>query len=541
MQTLYHNGNIITMDENCPSVEALLVSDGKIEALGTLEALSALSQDEIHEVDLAGKTLLPGFIDGHSHIGSILAFLPKLFPPPVGHIDSKEALFAELQELIANGETLENGWLIAEGYENSLFENEAHPTREELDRISTDTPMLILQSSGHVGVVNSKALSIAGWTKDTPNPPGGVIARDPSTGEPTGFLEEKALHMLAFGHILNDLKPEALIKLFMKTQDYYASNGITSAQDGGTLESFLPILTYCQENDLLKIDIVSYIYQEFSPELMPSHSKNQCYNNHLKICGGKLVTDGSPQGKTAWLSQPYYKVPEGKPADYCGYPSFSDEQVYQFCLEAIEKDCQLLVHCNGDAASDQFIHAYQKATQTLHKGLDLRPVIIHAQTLREDQLDMMKPLGMFPSYFNDHVYYWGDYHLDSVLGEERGNRISPLKPTVDRNMPWTLHSDYPVTPPNILFHIHNAVNRQTRQGRDIGKAYAVSVMDALKAVTIHGAYQHFDENIKGSLTVGKLADMVILDKNPLTTPSEHLKDIQVVETIKEGKTIYLRK
>ena len=541
MKTLYYNGTIITMEAHCPSAEALLVSDGKIEALGSLETLTPLLQDDTTYINLDGKTLLPGFIDGHSHVGSILAFLPKLFPPPIGHIDSKEALLDELRQLIANDEILENGWLVAEGYENSLFENESHPTREELDRVSTDIPILVLQSSGHVGVINSKALSLAGWNKHTPNPPGGIIARNPKTGEPTGFIEEKAIHALAFAHILKSLNPESLIKLFIKTQDYYASNGITTAQDGGTFKEFLPILTYCQKNSLLKLDIVSYIYQEYSPELLPNHSQQQRYDNHLKICGAKLVNDGSPQGKTAWLTQPYYKVPDGKPSNYCGYPIFSDEQVYQYCLEAIKTDCQMLVHCNGDATVDQFIHAYQQAIKALNKGTDLRPIIIHAQTLREDQLDIMKQLGILPSFFNDHVFYWGDYHLNSVFGPERGNKISPLKPTVNRHMPWTLHSDYPVTPPNILFSLHNAVNRKTRQGRDIGIEYAVDVLDALKAVTIHGAYQHFDETIKGSLAAGKLADLVILDKNPLITPKSQIKEIHVLETIKEGNTIYKSK
>lgn len=538
MKTLYQNGTIITVNDHQPVAEALITENGKILEVGDLDTVKVFKDDNTVVVDLKGHTMLPGFIDGHSHIGSILAFLPKLFPPPVGRIDTKDALLAELRHLIENGGCLENGWLVAEGYENSLFENNAHPTKAELDSVSTDVPMLILHSSGHVGVINSKALELSGWNKDTPNPPGGVIDRDPVTGEPTGFLEEKTIHALAFAHVLNGLSQDYLLKMFIDTQRYYASFGITTAQDGGTLMDFLPMLKLCQEKDLLMLDIVSYIYQEFNPDLIPSQSAKVRYDRHFKIAGAKLVNDGSPQGKTAWLTQPYYVKPDNKEEGYRGYPIFTDEQVFQYCKQAIAQECQVLVHCNGDAAADQFMAAYKKAKETLKSTSDLRPVIIHAQTLREDQLDTMKELGMMPSYFNDHVYYWGDYYLDSILGPERSHTISPMQPTVQRGMRFTLHNDFPVTPPDILFDIHNAVNRKTRNGKILGYENAVDVMEAIKAVTIYGAYQHFDESIKGSLEVGKLADFVILDKNPLDVPKENLKDIKVLQTIKEDKIIY---
>lgn len=538
MKTLYYNGKIITVNDAQPQAEALLVEDGKIIAVGTLNTMSVLKDDATQLVDLQGKTMLPGFIDGHGHIGNLIAALPKLYPPPAGIVDSKETLFREMKKMIANGELLENGWFAALGYDNAFFENEEHPTRKELDEISKEIPILLLHVSGHVGVVNSKALELAGWTADTPNPEGAVIQRDPVTGELNGILEEKAIHIIGFGYTMKGLSAESLSEMFLHTQQYYASNGITTAQEGGTTQDVLQMLDYCRSHDKLIFDIVAYPIQEYVAELIPDDSESQKYQNHLKIGGAKVVADGSPQAKTAWLTQPYYKKPSYAEEGYSGYPLYTDEQMEQFCKTAMEHNWQMLVHCNGDAMGDQFIRAYRKAKESSGNQKDLRLIMIHAQTVREDQLDAMKELGITPSYFHDHVYYWGDYHLESVLGPERGRRISPLKSSVVRNMRFTVHNDMPVTPPNPVFNIHNAVNRKTRTGREIGTEYAIDVMEAIRAVTIYGAYQYFDEAIKGSLEVGKLADMVILDKNPLEVPKEEIKDIRVLETIKEGKTIY---
>ena len=538
MNTLYYNGTIITVHDAQPIAEALLVKNGKIAAVGTEAEVRTLADAETTMVDLSGKTMLPGFIDGHSHIGGINTSFPTLYCSPSGTTDSKEALLDGIRALLEKGELLDNGWLVVQGYDNAVFENQAHPTIQELDAISTEVPILALHASGHVAVMNTKGFARMGWTKDTPNPEGGVIEHDLDTGELTGFLEEKAIHLVAFEQVFKDLHPETIIKLFVNTQKYYASNGLTTAQEGATLPDMVPMLKYCRDNGLLLLDIVSYVMQDYAPELVPTNSVSQAYEHHLKFAGAKLVSDGSPQGKTAWLTEPYYEPPANKDKDYRGYPIYTDEQMYHFCYDCIKNNTQLLVHCNGDATADQFIRTYKQAKKELGSTADLRPVIIHGQTLREDQLDAMKELGMMVSFFHDHVFYWGDYHLDSVLGPERGRRISPLASALKRDIPFTLHSDFSVTPINVIFHIHNAVNRKTRNGRDCGPEFAVSVMDAIRAVTINGAYQYFDEDLKGSLEVGKLADLVILDKNPLAVPKETIKDIKVLETIKEGTTIY---
>lgn len=538
MKTLYFNGDIITVNDAQPSVEALLVEDGKIISVGTLADVQTLADEKTARVNLDGKTMLPGFIDGHGHIGNAIAGLPKVYPPPNGDVDSKEKLLTALKKMIEKNELVANGWLLATGYDNAFFENEAHPTRYDLDEVAKDIPILLLHVSGHVGVVNSKALEIVGWNKDTPNPDGGVMQRDPITGELNGIIEERAVHIIGLGYILNGFNLKSVVDILVHTQAIYASQGVTTAQEGGTTGDILKTLEYARENNKLLIDIVSYPMQDYISELIPDDTSVQQYNKHLKIAGAKLVGDGSPQGKTAWLTKPYYKVPAGAADDYKGYPIFSDEQMLAYCTQALEHNWQMLVHCNGDAMGDQFIRSYKKAQEVTGNYRNLRPVMIHAQTVREDQLDEMKKLNIMPSYFHDHVFYWGDYHYESVLGPERGSRISPLASSVKRGMPFTLHNDVPVSPINPIFNIHNAVNRVTRNGRVLGPEYCIDVMEAIKAVTIYGAYQHYDEKIKGSLEVGKYADLVILDKNPLKVAKENIKDIKVLETIKEGKSIY---
>ena len=538
MKTLYHNGTIITVNDAQPIADALLIEDGKILAVGDRETVMAHQDAQTQQVDLEGHTMLPGFIDGHGHIGNVLAGLPMVSPPPNGTIDSKEKLLDALRQMIADGRVLKNGWLVSGGYDNAFFENNAHPTRAELDQVSTEVPMIVLHASGHVGTANSKALEVAGWTKDTPDPAGGVIGHDPETGELNGFLEEKAVQVIGLGLGLQGLGIEDLAEVFVDTQKAYAKNGVTTAQEGGTTQEAMAMLHHCQDNDMIMLDIVSYPLEEVASELIADHSPSQTYDRHVKIGGAKVVGDGSPQAKTAWLSAPYFEVPAGADADYKGYPIYSDEQMLDFCRKAMAHDWQMLVHCNGDAMGDQFLRCYRQAREESGNTAELRPVMIHAQTVREDQLDEMKELGMMPSFFHDHVFYWGDYHYASVFGPERASRISPLYSAQRRGMPFTLHNDVPVTPINPILNIHIAANRRTRNGMVLGPEYTVDVMEAIRAVTIYGAYQYFDEEIKGTLEVGKMADLVILDQNPLAVPKDKIKDIRVLETIKEGKTIY---
>lgn len=542
MKTLYWNGQIVTVDQKDTVAEAVLVMDGKIAAVGSNAALKAMTDERTVCVDLQGKTMLPGFIDSHGHILRSEVY-PRFSPPPVGEIDSIEKLVQAARQELEEHPPKNGCWFIGMGYDNAFFADGRHPTLADMDRISTDVPVILQHCSGHVGMVNSKVLALLGITKDTPDPPGGRICKDPLTGELTGLLEERAiLNLYQVEGLMPQPSLEDLADAFLRAQRIFAANGVTTAQDGATSPVDLPIIQYCQQHGMMLIDL--YAYPLLDSLVAGALDGCDCrkpphYDQHFRIAGAKMLLDGSPQGKTAWLSQPYYEAPEGKPADYCGYPIYTEESIVcEMLKKCLEQRWQVLVHCNGDAASQQLIDMYLKAQEQTGITEALRPVMIHAQTVREDQLDKMKSIGMMPSFFHDHTFYWGDYHLDSVLGPERGRRISPLRSALEREMPFTLHVDYPVVPQKPLFSIHNAVNRQTRQGREIGPEFTIGVMDAIRAVTIHAAYQCFEEDLKGSIVPGKYADLVILSKNPLLTDKAAIKDIQVLETIKEGKTIY---
>jgi predicted amidohydrolase YtcJ len=318
------------------------------------------------------------------------------------------------------------------------------------------------------------------------------------------------------------------------------ANGYTTVQDGKTDPGSLAMLMGAAKAGKLKIDVVSYadlVALADSPMLRgPLMSRS--YTDHFRIGGVKLTLDGSPQGKTAWFTQPYFVVPAGQKPDYAGYPAFPKPGEAQGWVDtAFRNNWQLLVHANGDAAIDQLI-ATAGVAEKAYPGTDRRTVLIHGQYLRVDQIPELKALGIFPALFPMHTFYWGDWHRESVAGPARAEFISPTNAVLKAGMKVSIHHDAPVTFPNSMRVLDSAVNRTTRTGHVLGPDQRLSPSDALKAMTIWPAYQHFEEATKGSIETGKVADLVILDKNPLTVPRPTLKDIKVVETIKGGTTVY---
>lgn len=537
-QQIYYNGTIITMNDAQPLAEAVFVEDGKIAAVGTKDNIFDLQTPYTTFINLQHHTMLPGFIDGHSHMINALV-TPKFSSPPVGQIDSIPKLQQALTAYLTNNHLAPNEWLIATGYDNIYFPQGQHPTKEDLDAVSMEIPIIMCHISGHMGVLNSKALAILEPTKDILFSEGSTIGKDPKTGELTGFFAEEAIFAIAKSPKIVRKGFSSIAEAAFQSQQYYASFGITTAQDGAYVEAtHHPIIEALQEKMMLDICVYLLIEGNSMEEKKKIHP---LYNNHFKRAGVKVILDGSPQAKTAWLSEPYTQVPEGFPADYCGYPAYTDSEVFAFFQEAIKHHWQIILHCNGDAAIEQCIVQYTKAKASFPQYQnDIRPVINHAQTIRQDQLERAKEANMLISFFHDHTYYWGDYHLSSTLGPKRGRRISPLRSALALGIPFTLHQDTPIVPPDVMLTIHNAVNRITRSGQPIGQEYCLNVMDALKAVTINGAYQYFEEIEKGSIEIGKRADFVILAQNPLTVKKEHIKDIHVLTTIKDGNVIYQR-
>ena len=567
---IYHGGTIITVNDAANTAEAIAVKDGRILAVGSKIDVLQKKGDATKLIDLGGKTLIPGFIDPHSHIAAYeFAWgLPVLNPPPIGDVEKIADIITKLKDYIASKKLAPGTLVIGTGYDDSLLKERRHPIRKELDQVSSEHPVLIVHTSGHLISANTAALKLVGYDKATPDPNGGVIRRD-SKGEPDGVCEE-----LAAMPFLLIIKPHSMVqqlKNFDDIQAYYASLGVTTAQDGISMPNDIALLKEAARQKRLIIDVVSYprwdIFNdvlsgqrkldiEYHPPIHACESmsgedqiavepvikdstKTQVgiYQNRLKFAGIKITADGSPQGKTAFLTEPYVHAPEGQKKDYRGYSTVTQEELDRWFDAAYQNDLQLIVHCNGDAAADMMILAARKA-QSKHGRKDLRPVMIHAQMIRHDQVDAMAELGIVPSFFTAHTYYWGDWHINETVGRNRAFGMSPCAYALKKGLRFTNHTDASIVPPNHLDAMWTAVNRVSRTALVVGPDERISALDALKAVTINAAYQYFEEKKKGSLEIGKLADLVILDKDPLTVPPMTIKDIKVLETIKEGKTIY---
>lgn len=540
---IYHGGPILTMVGDTPEyAEALAVREGRIQAVGSAREVEALRVDSTRMVNLDGKALLPGFIDAHGHVANVglQALAANLLPPPDGEGQSVDSLVSLLKAWHAQNNSLFQaaGWIIGFGYDDSQLAEKRHPTALELDRVSTELPVLIIHQSGHVGAVNSKALAMLNMTAETSDPAGGVIRRLDDGSTPSGVLEEMALFIplmkvLSFGDDMTQQMALAGIEA-------YTRYGFTTAQEGRADPRSAETWRALAQAGKLAIDVAVYPDVGMSEQYMLKHGTSREYESRFRLAGVKMSFDGSPQARTAWLSQPYFHAPHGFPESYAGYPAIPDEaeRLRQVKL-AFEKGWQLLVHCNGDAASDAMISDVAAATQVFGQK-DRRTVMVHAQTVREDQLDDMKTLGIIPSFFSMHTFYWGDWHRDVTLGPERAMRISPTQSALKRGMRFTEHHDAPVALPSAIVILHTTVNRTSRSNALIGEDQKVSPYIALKSLTEWAAWQYFEEDHKGTLAPGLLADFVILDADPLAVAPETLKDLQVLETIKEGVTVYRR-
>ena len=518
--------------------EAVVVRDRSIVFVGTLNAAKRRAPDG-QEVDLNGKTLVPGFVDGHCHFFGFgaQAIMANLLASPDGNVNNIDDLIQTSKQWFEdNGTDLTQGWIVGIGYDDAVLEEKRHPTREDLDKISTDLPVIVIHISGHFASVNSKGLKMIGYTSETPDPEGGVIRRIAGTNEPNGVLEELAAIPVLFERISPTDKE--VVDIYLDAgQKMAASYGYTTAQEGRAMTNHQQMADYAQR-DKFYLDVVSYVDYAFKQQIHSDWTSKD-YKKHYRIGGIKLTLDGSPQGRTAWRTEPYLLPPDGQEEGYAGYPVIpNDQDVTNIVDTAFANDWQLLVHCNGDAAADQLFRCIDPAIEK-YGNEDRRTTLIHGQLLRKDQLDEMKERDIVASLFPMHTFYWGDWYK-KIIGPDKAEQISPIRSALDRGLHITSHTDAPVALPNLMMIMHTTVNRVTRSGDVIGKEERLTPYEALKSITIWGAYQHFEENTKGSLAAGKLADLVILSENPLKVDPMTLKDIEVLQTIKEGKTIFKR-
>lgn len=537
---LFYNGEILTMNSDEPEyAEVVVEQDGKIVFVGSKKEAEE-QYSEANKIDLKGKTLLPGFIDPHSHFGMVSNTMGQanLNSPPVGDVERIEDILQKMKAFKSENNIPDDEWIYGWGYDESQLKEKRHPNKREIDEVLPNNPVYLQHTSGHIGVANSMALEKLNVSEATPDPDGGAIERFPNSKEPTGLVLETAMYPFV-GYMLEVLQSKQE-EFFESTQDYYASNGITTAQDGMTDRSAIKFFQSQADAGKLKIDLMALGgFAELETNLNDTDLEWKTYKNRFKVQGTKIIADGSPQGKTAYFTEPFLTPVPGCESDCRGLPSLSQESLNKLFVMAYDKENQIFIHSNGDASIDMLIEAHEHACKELDHALDKdrRTIVIHSQFVRPDQLQLYKEYNIEPSFFTNHAYFWGDVHVEN-LGEKRAFFLSPIASAEKIGLKYTNHSDDTVTPINPLFTIWSAVNRVSRTGKVIGETERATPYQALKAITSHAAYEFFEEDSKGSINEGKLADFVILDKNPLKVDPMEIRDIEVAETIKEGKTIF---
>jgi hypothetical protein len=539
--TIYVGGDIVTINDAQPTAEALAVKAGKILAVGSrAEVESAHKGGTTKIVDLGGKTLLPGFLDAHSHYVSALSVAgqAKVYAPPAGPGKDVPGIIAAIEKFRVD-RAIPKGQLIqAYGYDDTVMPDGRLLNRDDLDQAFPDNPVLVGHVSMHGAVMNSAALQQFGISADTATPPGGVIVRKPGTKEPYGLIMETA-YLPVFANLPQPTR-EQEIEFSKAAQMLYAESGVTTAHEGATHATDLEVMKRAAAAGANIIDVIAYPFITELDQILeaaPLASWGR-YDNHLKIGGVKITIDGSPQGRTAFFTTPYLTGGPGGEKNWRGELTFPQDTINQMVKRVYDLGVPLNLHANGDGAIDAFFKAHEfAAAGDLSK--DRRVTMIHAQFTRRDQLDKYVQYRIRPSFYTLHTYYFYEAHLAN-RGKEQAQAISPMRDAIDKGLHPTNHTDFYVAPLDQIFMLWSAVNRTSRGGAEVGPEQRVTPLEGLKAMTIWGAEQYGERDSKGSLEPGKLADLVILDRNPLKVEPMAIKDIQVVETIKEGKTIYAR-
>jgi predicted amidohydrolase YtcJ len=535
--TIYFGGDILTMDAAMPRVQAVAVKDGRVMKLGDTATLQADHADaNTRLVDLAGRTLLPGFIDGHSHLGHglMLEGWANVSAAPVGSVDSIASLLDTLklhaqQRGIAAGQ-----WIQGYGYDADGLAESRHVTRDDIDAAFPDNPVMLLHVSGHGMVLNSAAFALAGITAATPTPEGGVIVRKPGSNEPEGLLMETAAFPVYAQ--LPRPSPQQQLEALVSIQQQYARNGYTTIQDGASDPALIALLRSAVASDVLQLDVVALPIVAREEDLEAAlQERFGSYEGRLKLAGIKVITDGSPQGRTAFFSEAMLVPGPGGETQWRGEP-FLAPDIYQRIFARVHAaGIAVWTHANGDAAIDMVIAAHEQAGASRADGQ--RNVVVHSQFVRPDQLDAYARLGIMATFFSNHAFYWGDVHLRN-LGEQRAFFLSPLRSAHERGVRYSNHTDYAVTPLDPAMMLWTAVTRQSRSGVVIGPDERIAPLRALEAITIDAAALYAEEEQKGSIVAGKLADFVVLDANPLEIEPDALRQLRVVATIKENELVY---
>ena len=548
---IYRGGTIVTMVDDRRQAQALAVAGGRIIAVGDEPDVLATKGPGTQVVDLAGRTLMPSFIDPHGHFMSALQVLKwaNVQGVPAGPVTAVADIVGVLRKHVAALGLKPGDWIIGYGYDRSNLAEQRELTVDDLDPAFPDNPVMLIHSSMHGALLNSAAFATIGYDANTPTPQGGVIVRKPGTNTPAGLIMETA-----FLPIIDSMPQpgeRVLLDRLDEAQQVYARVGVTTCQEGATHAKDLRFLRKGADEGLLYLDVVSLPFMLDIPELakdfepgfsgppmtLPDQARDAFgrYDNHLKLQGIKFVLDGSPQGKTAYWTQPLLTPGPGGEPNWRGQPVIPPDEAGKALAQVYGQGIQVFCHANGDAAIDMVIDGMRAAGA--HSGDDRRTVVIHSQCMRPDQLDHYVELGLTPSFFTAHTFYWGDEHLAN-LGPQRAAFMSPMASAFAKGLRCSNHTDYVVTPMEPMRVIWSSIKRTSKSGTIIGPDQRIDIWQALRSQTIEAAWQLFEEDSKGTLEPGKLADLVILDANPLVAGTDSLLDIRVEETVKEGKTVY---
>lgn len=531
-EALFTNTLVRTLNNEQPTAEAVLTRDGRVVAVGSASDLRAVASRNARHVDLGGATLLPGFIESHNHFAS--AGQANAHVDVRGHlvdsIGTLQRLLRERADQVGPGE-----WVLGRGYDQTLLQEDRHPTRHDLDAAVGDHPAIIWHISYHTLVASSAALRLAGVDRNTPDQPGGEIERDVH-GEPTGLMLEGPAMQL-----VSRLLPQATVDTIRAglglARDQYMPTGITTVHDAvvadrETIDAYAAAM--------LAGELPMRVYMMIAPELYDGDLEGQSGDlgpsyglPRGRLIAGpvKLFQDGAIQSYTAALTQPYYDAP-----DTYGVKIYEPEQLTGMIIDHHTRGRQIAIHGNGDSAIDDILNGYEAALSVQPRD-DHRHRIEHLQTARPDQLERMARLGVVSSVFINHLWWFGDRHLKRFLGRERAERMEPLASLTALGIRWGLHSDCPVTEVNPLLGIWLAVNRRTSGGQAIGEAEKVSVEQALRGFGPDAAYIGFQEQELGTIAPGYFADFVALSGDPVADP-ETINELQVVRTIIDGETAW---
>ncbi|MEK4536582.1 amidohydrolase [Peribacillus sp. FSL K6-1552] len=528
---VFINGEVITVDQKNKVVEAVAVKGNRISAVGSNREVKGFIGEETKVMDLQGKTLLPGFIDAHIHL--ILYGVNQLAVSCKDeHIKSIEDLLNDLKE---KASTIPKGeWIRAWGFNETVVKEKRYPTIAELDAISVEHPIIVSRTCSHISVVNSKALEIAKINENSENPTGGIIEKD-KTGRFTGRLIETANMIMT--EIASYTESE-LMKAVKIASEHFVAAGITSIHEAGAYgpESFRLLQQAVKSKDI-RVRIYAMIgslnnSHEFVNKMVEAGVITGTGDERFKIGPAKLFTDGSSTGPTIATRETYSSDP-----DNFGILYYSEEEIYQVLGQAHKKGYQITVHAQGDRAIEMYLNCVEKALEESPRK-DHRHRIEHAGISSPDLQERMKNLELIPIPNPPFPYEFGDIYI-----QHYGNRVNHMyavRDFIDNGIIAAGGSDAPVTDYNPLLGIHVAVNRTSQSGSEIGVAQSISVMEAIKLYTWNGAYASFEEDIKGSIEVGKLADFVVLTDSILKVNPLHIKDLQVESTIIDGEILYHR-